>query len=276
VSRSNYYYQPAPVPHVDLAAMRVLDEIHLNRPFLGSRRLVDELKKEGFRVNRKRLLRLMRVMGLSPIYPRPKTTRWGCGAGHKIYPYLLRGLDITHSNQVWSADITYIPMARGFSYLVGIIDVFSRRLLAWRLSNSMDVRFCLEALEEAMLRFGRPEIMNSDQGSQFTSLAFTSVLEANGVSISMDGRGSWRDNVFIERFWWSLKYENVYLHAYEDVRQARQGIGSYIEYYNRERQHSSIGKLTPEQAYEQNDSAAASSVPPAAGVAPGSAALASW
>ena len=276
MSRSNYYYQPAPVPHVDLAAMRVLDEIHLNRPFLGSRHLVDELKKEGFKVNRKRLLRLMRVMGLSPIYPRPKTTRWGCGAGHKIYPYLLRGLDITHSNQVWSADITYIPMARGFSYLVGIIDVFSRRLLAWRLSNSMDVRFCLEALEEAMLRFGRPEIMNSDQGSQFTSLAFTSVLEANGVSISMDGRGSWRDNVFIERFWWSLKYENVYLHAYEDVRQARQGIGSYIEYYNRERQHSSIGKLTPEQAYEQNDSAAASSVPPAAGVAPGSAALASW
>ncbi len=167
-------------------------------------------------------------------------------------------------------------MARGFCYLVGIIDVFSRRLLAWRLSNSMDVRFCLEALEEAMLRFGRPEIMNSDQGSQFTSLAFTSVLEANGVSISMDGSGSWRDNVFIERFWWSLKYENVYLHAYEDVRQARQGIGSYIEYYNRERQHSSIGKLTPEQAYEQNDSAAASSAPPSAGVAPGSAELASW
>ena len=167
-------------------------------------------------------------------------------------------------------------MARGFCYLVGIIDVFSRRLLAWRLSNSLDVRFCLEALGEALERFGRPQIFNTDQGSQFTSLAFTSVLEAQGVNISMDGKGSWRDNVFIERFWWTLKYENVYLHAYEDVRQARQGIGSYIDYYNHERQHTSLDKLTPVEAYERNDSVPASAPPPPTGVVSDPATLGSW
>lgn len=231
--------------------MRELDEIHLLMPFLGSRRLVDELGKKGLTVNRKRLLRLMRLMGISPIYPKPRTSKPGAGAGHKIYPYLLDGLVIDRANQVWSADITYIPMARGFCYLVGIIDVFSRRLLAWRLSNSLDTRFCLEALAEAMERFGPPEIMNTDQGSQFTSSAFTSLLEDQGVKISMDGKGSWRDNIFIERFWWSLKYEHVYLHAYDDLRAARAGIGAYIEYYNTERQHSSLGKLTPSEAYEK-------------------------
>lgn len=276
VNRSSVYYQPAPVPAEDLEIMRALDEIHLLRPFLGSRRLVDELQAKGFTVNRKRVLRLMRVMNLSPIYPKPKTSKPGCGAGHKIYPYLLDGLEIDRPNLVWAADITYIPMARGFAYLVGIIDVYSRRLLAWRLSNSMDVRFCLGALEEALERFGRPEIMNTDQGSQFTSQAFTSVLEAQNIRISMDGKGSWRDNVFIERFWWSLKYEHVYLHAYDDLRVARQGIGTYIEYYNHERQHSSLGKITPVQAYGQNLPVAALSALPPAGLASGPAPLEAW
>lgn len=276
VNRSSVYYLPAPLPAKDLAVMRAIDEIHLLRPFPGSRRLVDELMKKGFAVNRKRLLRLLRVMGITPIYPKPRTSRPGAGAGHKIYPYLLQGLDITRPNQVWSTDITYIPMARGFSYLVGIIDVFSRRLLAWRLSNSMDVRFCLEALDAALERYGRPEILNSDQGSQFTSQAFTSVLEANGVRISMDGKGSWRDNIFIERFWWSLKYEHVYLHAYDDLHQAREGIGAYIEYYNCERQHSSLNKLTPVEAYERNLPTAAAATLPVTGSASSPTTLRSW
>ncbi len=276
VNRSSVYYHPVAVPTEDLAVMRALDEVHLRRPFLGSRRLVDELSKQGLAVNRKRVLRLMGVMGISPIYPKPRTTRWGAGAGHRVHPYLLDGLVIERPNHVWAADITYIPMARGFCYLVGIIDVYSRRLLAWRLSNSMDVRFCLEALEEALERFGRPETMNTDQGSQFTSRAFTSALEAQGVKISMDGKGSWRDNVFIERFWWSVKYEHVYLHAHHDLRAAREGIGTYIGYYNRERQHSSIGKLTPVEAYERNLPLAALSAPPPAGLSVGPAALGSW
>ncbi len=238
--------------------------------------MVDELQAKGFQVNRKRVLRLMRLMNLSPIYPKPRTSKPGRGAGHKIYPYLLDGLDINRPNQVWASDITYIPMARGFCYLVGIIDVCSRRLLAWRLSNSMDARYRLEALGEALQRFGPPEIMNTDQGSQFTSQAFTSVLEANDVKISMDGKGAWRDNVFIERFWWSLKYEHVYLHAYDDLRVARQGIGAYIEYYNHERQHSSLGRITPVQAYEQKLPIAALSAPPPAGLASGPAPLESW
>ncbi len=276
VNRASVYHQPAPVPTEDLKIMRAMDEIHLLRPFLGSRRLVDELQAKGFTVNRKRALRLMRVMNLSPIYPKPKTSKPGRGAGHRVYPYLLDGLDIDRPNQVWAADITYIPMARGFCYLVGVIDVYSRRLLAWRLSNRMDARFCLDALQEALQRYGRPEIMNTDQGSQFTSHAFTSVLEANHVKISMDGKGAWRDNVFIERFWWSLKYEHVYLHAYDDLRVARQGIGTYIEYYNHERQHTSLAKLTPVQAYEQNLPVAALSAPPPAGLASGPAPLEAW
>ena len=228
VNRSSVYYQPAPAPVEDLAVMRALDEIHLLRPFLGSRRLVDELAKKGFVVNRKRVLRLMRVVGVSPIYPKPRTTRRGRGVGRRIYPYLLDGLVIERPNQVWAADITYIPMARGFCYLVGIIDVYSRRLLAWRLSNSMD------------------------------------------------GKGSWRDNVFIERFWWSLKYEHVYLHAYDDLHVAREGIGSYIEYYNHDRRHSSLDKLTPVQAYEQKSPNAAAATPIPAGLASGPAPLGSW
>jgi len=252
VNRSSVYYEPVPVPVEDLAVMRVMDEVHLSRPFLGSRRLVDELRERGFEVNRKRVQRLMRLMGMSPIYPKPRTSRRGTGASHKVYPYLLGGLVIDRPNLVWAADVTYIPMARGFCYLVGVMDVFSRRLLAWRVSNSLDTRFCLDALEEALARYGRPEVFNTDQGAQFTSRTFTSVLEGNDISISMDGKGSWRDNVFMERFWWSLKYEHVYLHAYDDLRIAREGIGAYIEYYNHERRHSSLDKLTPVQAYEQN------------------------
>jgi len=276
VNRSSVYYQPVAVPAEDLKIMRVMDEIHLISPFLGSRRLVDELKEQGFMVNRKRVLRLMRLMNLSPIYPKPKASKPGRGAGHKIYPYLLDGLEIDCPNLVWAADITYIPMARGFCYLVGIIDVYSRRLLAWRLSNSMDTRFCLDALEAALGRFGRPEIMNTDQGSQFTSHAFTSVLETQNIQISMDGKGAWRDNVFIERFWWSLKYEHVYLHAYDDLRAARQGIGTYIEYYNHERRHSGLEKLTPVQAYEQKLFIATAPPPPPAGLASGPTPLEAW
>ena len=276
VNRSSVYYQPVAVPAEDLAVMRALDEIHLLRPFLGSRRLVDELAKKGFVVNRKRVLRLMRVVGVSPIYPKPRTTRRGRGVGHRIYPYLLDGLVIERPNQVWAADITYIPMARGFCYLVGIIDVYSRRLLAWRLSNSMGTRFCLDALEEALERYGQPEVFNSDQGSHFTSHALTSVLEARNIRISMDGKGSWRDNVFIERFWWSLRYEHVYLHAYDDLHVAREGIGSYIECYNHDRRHSSLDKLTPVQAYEQKSPNAAAAAPIPAGLASGPAPLGSW
>lgn len=276
MNRSSVYYAPVAVQAEELEVMRAMDEIHLLRPFLGSRRLVDELQDRGFEVNRKRVLRLMRLMDLSPIYPRPRTTKRGTGDGHKVYPYLLDGLSIERPNQVWASDITYIPMARGFCYLVGIIDVFSRRLLAWRLSNSMDARFCLDALTEALERFGRPEVFNTDQGAQFTSRAFTSVLEAQGVRISMDGKGSWRDNVFVERFWWSLKHEHVYLHAYDDLRVAREGIGAYMEYYNHERKHSSLGKLTPVQAYEQNLPVAALSAPASPGWAPGSSPSEAW
>ena len=276
VNRSSVYYEPVPVPAEDLAVMRVMDEVHLSRPFLGSRRLVEELAGLGFEVNRKRALRLMRVMNLCPIYPKPRTSRRGAGVGHKVYPYLLGGLEIDRPNLVWAADVTYIPMARGFAYLVGVMDVYSRRLLAWRLSNSLDTRFCLDALEEALARYGRPEIFNTDQGAQFTSRAFTSVLEANNIRISMDGKGAWRDNVFIERFWWTLKHEHVYLHAYDDLRVAREGIGAYLEYYNHERRHSSLDKLTPAQAYEQNLPVAAPSSPAPADWVTGSSPSEAW
>lgn len=251
VNRSSVYYQPAPVATEDLEAMRELDEIHLLRPFLGSRPLVDALAKQGLTVNRKRLLRLVRVMGKSPIYPKPRTSRPGEGVGHRLYPYSLDGPVIERPYQVWAADITYTPMARGFCYLVSIIDVFSRRLLAWWLWISLDTRFCLERPSEALERHGRPEIINTDQGSHFTSSAFTGLLVAQGVKITMHGKGSWRDNIPIERCWWSPKYQHVHLRAHDDLRAARAGIAAYIEYYNTERQHSSLGKLTPTGAYEK-------------------------
>lgn len=242
VPRSTAYYQPvAGVPDDDLVVMRLIDEIHVQYPFMGSRRITQDLQRDhGLRVNRKRVRRLMQLMGISAIYPKPKTSRAGRGPGRKVFPYLLTGVNITVTNDVWAADISYIPMARGFAYLVAIMDVRSRRILAWRLSNTLDARFCVAALEEALVRYGAPTIFNTDQGAQFTSEAFTSVLQAAGVRISMDGRGAWRDNVFIERFWWSLKHEEVYLRAYDSLWDARKGISNYIGYYNGERSHSSL------------------------------------
>ncbi|MCP4045370.1 MAG: IS3 family transposase, partial [Gammaproteobacteria bacterium] len=244
---SSVYYQRAPVSDEDLALMRRLDEMHLKRPFYGSRRLRDWLQDEGYGVCRKRVQRLMQLMGIRALYPRPRTSK--PGAGHKIYPYLLRDLTIDHANQVWATDITYIPMARGFIYLVAIMDWHSRKVLAWRLSNSLDSDFCVEALEEALAHYGRPDIFNTDQGAQFTSEVFTSVLKDAGVDISMDGKGRWIDNVFVERLWRSVKYEDVYLKAYETVAEARTGIGKYFDFYNSERRHQNLCRQTPDQVY---------------------------
>lgn len=247
ISRSSVYYQRMGVTDEDLILMRLLDALHLARPFLGSRRMVDELKDRGFYVNRKRVQRLMRLMGIEASYPKPRTSM--PGTGHKVYSYLLRDLEPERANQVWVCDITYIPMARGFCYLVAIMDLYSRKILSWRLSNTLDVRFCVAALEEALETYGNPDIFNSDQGAQFTAEAFTSILEQHSIRISMDGKGRWIDNVFIERFWRSLKYEEVYLYAYDDLNRARQGVERYIGYYNTERRHSSLGKQTPDEVY---------------------------
>lgn len=247
LNRSTVYYQGTGVSDEDLALMRRIDEMHLQRPFYGSRRLRDWLQDEGYGVGRKRVRRLMRLMGIRALYPRPRTSK--PGKGHKIYPYLLRDLTIDRPNQVWATDITYIPMARGFVYLVAIMDWYSRKVLAWRLSNSMESDFCVEALEEALTNSGSPEIFNTDQGAQFTSEAFTGVLIDAGVDISMDGKGRWVDNVFVERLWRSVKYEDVYLKAYETVAEARDGLGTYFEFYNHERRHQSLDRLTPEHVY---------------------------
>ena len=237
-------YRPKPVIGADdLALMRRIDELHLELPFYGSRRMTFELNKEGRGVNRKRVQRLMRVMGIEALVPRPGTSK--PAPGHKIYPYLLRGLAIAEPNHVWAADITYIPMARGFLYLVAIIDWVSRAVLAWRLSNTIDSRFCVEALQEALERYGKPKIFNTDQGAQFTSTAFTDKLEKPGVAISMDGRGRFMDNIFIERLWRSIKYEEVHLKAYADGREARAGIGSWMTFYNFRRPHQAMNNQTP-------------------------------
>jgi putative transposase len=237
-------YRPKPVIGAgDLALMRRIDELHLQLPFYGSRRMTFELNKEDRGVNRKRVQRLMRVMGIEALVPRPGTSK--PAPGHKIYPYLLRGLAIAEPNHVWAADITYIPMARGFLYLVAIIDWASRAVLAWRLSNTIDSRFCVEALEEALERYGKPRIFNTDQGAQFTSAAFTDKLEKPGVAISMDGRGRFMDNIFIERLWRSIKYEEVHLKAYADGREARAGIGSWMTFYNFRRPHQAMNNQTP-------------------------------
>ena len=253
IPRSSAYYRPAePVCDADVEVMDVIDRIHVDEPFKGSRRLSVDLQLDhGLLVNRKRVQRLMRVMGITPVYPKPRTTKPGFGKHHKVFPYLLRDVIITASNDVWAADLTYIPMARGFVYLVAIMDVRSRKILSWRLSNTMDQAFCIEALEEAMDRYGKPKIFNSDQGSQFTSDRFTSILLAAGVKVSMDGRGAWRDNVFIERFWWTLKHEEVYLRAYESVWEARTRIGLFMHRYNGTRRHSSLKNQTPDVVYEQ-------------------------
>ena len=247
VSRSTVYYRPRPIPEVDLMLMRRIDELHLNYPFAGSRMLRDMLSHQGLEVGRRHVRTLMRRMGIEALYRKPNTSK--PGPGHKIYPYLLRGLAITRPNQAWAMDISYIPMARGFVYLAAVIDWFSRRVLAWRLSITMDTSFCIEALDEALSLHGKPEIFNTDQGSQFTSEAFTGRLKEEDIPISMDGRGRWADNVFVERLWRSLKYEHVYLHAYESVGEARDKIGRYFEFYNCRRPHSSLGAQTPDQVY---------------------------
>jgi putative transposase len=247
LSRSSLYYEARPVPVAELAIMRRIDALHMDYPFAGSRMLRDLLRGEGVAIGRELVATMMRRMGIEAIYRKPNTSK--AAAGHKIYPYLLRGLAIERSNQVWAMDITYIPMARGFVYLAAVIDWFSRRVLSWRLSITMEVDFCLEAVEEALARYGRPEIFNTDQGSQFTSAAFTGLLLDNGIAISMDGRGSWRDNVFVERLWRSVKYEEVYLRAYDSVGDARTSLCRYFVFYNGKRPHSSLDARTPERAY---------------------------
>jgi putative transposase len=247
ISRGATYYRPRPVSERDLLRMRAIDELHLDHPFAGSRMLRDLLRQQGLDAGRLHVGTLMRKMGMEAIYRRPHTS--GPAPGHRIYPYLLRNLVVDRPNQVWAMDISYIPMARGFVYLCAVVEWFSRKILSWRLSITMDSSFCLEAVEEALATHGRPEIFNTDQGSQFTSEAFTERLKKNGIAISMDGKGRWRDNVFVERIWKSIKYEEVYLRAYASVGEARTSLGRYIEFYNRIRPHSSLRGNIPDQAY---------------------------
>ena len=247
VSRGSVYYMPRPVSAGDLAIMRRIDELHLEYPFMGSRMLRDMLRREGIAVGRRHVATLMRRMGLEAIYRRPNTSK--PAPGHKIYPYLLRGMKVERPDQVWAMDITYVPMARGFVYLTAVVDWYSRRVLSYRVSITMEAAFCVEALEEALAKHGRPQIFNTDQGSQFTSLQFTGVLIANAIAISMDGKGAWRDNVFVERIWRSVKYEEVYLKAYDSVSEARASISRYLDFYNGRRPHSSLDRKTPDEAY---------------------------
>jgi putative transposase len=247
LSRGSLYYHRRAVPAADLAIMRRIDELHLDYPFAGSRMLRDLLCGEGIAIGRDRVTSMMRRMGIEALYRRPHTSK--PADGHKIYPYLLRGLTVERANQVWAMDITYIPMAHGFVYLAAVVDWFSRRVLAWRVSITLEVEFCLDAIEEALARYGKPEIFNTDQGSQFTSADFTGLLLENAIAISMDGRGAWRDNVVVERLWRSIKYEEVYLRAYDSVVEARTSIGRYLDFYNRKRPHSSLDARTPDQAY---------------------------
>lgn len=247
ISRGSIYYQPQPVTDSDLKLMHRIDQLHMEFPFAGSRMLKGLLAQEGFIVGRLHVATLMKRMGIEALYRKPNTSK--PTPGHKKYPYLLRNLPITRPNHVWAIDITYIPMARGFIYLAAVVDWATRRILAWRVSITLDAGFCIEALEEALARHGQPEIFNSDQGSQFTSTDFIKVLAARKVKISMDGKGAWRDNVFVERLWRSIKYEEVYLRAYASVSEARTRIGRYIGFYNGRRPHSSLDGRTPDQAY---------------------------
>jgi putative transposase len=247
LSRSSVYYTPRPLSERDLKLMRRIDELHLKWPFYGARKLARELRKEGHDVGRRHVTTLMRRMGIEALYRRPRTSIPARGAA--LYPYLLSGLAIERPNQVWSSDITYLPMAHGFLYLVAIIDVASRKVLAFRLSNTLTADFCLEALDEALAKFGKPEIFNTDQGSQFTGEEWTSRLKEAGIAISMDGKGRWIDNVFIERLWRSVKYEEVYLHAYTNGTEARRGLARYFSFYNERRSHQSLDYRTPDEVY---------------------------
>jgi len=248
VSRSGLYYEPVPTDPEELELMRRIDEMHLKWPFYGSRKLALELRKEGHDVNRKRVQRLMRLMDLVAMVPKPNTSK--PAPEHPVFPYLLRGLDISRVNQVWAADITYIPLRHGFVYLVAIMDWYSRRVLSWRLSTTLESDFCVRALQQALSEFGTPEIFNTDQGSQFTAEAFTSVLLERGVKVSMDGKGRYTDNIFVERLWRTLKYEEVYLHAYDGVDEARAAIKRYLGFYNHERSHMALGYQTPAAFYD--------------------------
>lgn len=248
LARSSLYYEAKPRPEEELRLMRVIDELHLQRPFYGTRRVTAVLRADGWSVNRKRIIRLMRLMGIQGLAPKPKTSQ--PAPEHTVYPYLLRDRKIERPNEVWALDITFVPMARGFAYLVAVLDWHTRRVLAWRLSNTMDARFCCEALEEALARFPAPEIVNTDQGSQFTSSDFTGLVKARDIAISMDGRGRWLDNVFIERLWRSVKHEEIYLHAYDDLSEARERLGEYFDFYNNERPHQALGDQPPARFYD--------------------------
>ncbi len=247
LSRSSVYYTPQPVTESDLALMRRIDELHLNHPFAGARMLRDLLRLEGIQVGRRHVSTLMKKMGIEALYRRPNTSRKH--PQNPVFPYLLRGLDITEANHVWAMDITYIPMRKGFVYLAAVLDWATRRVLAWRLSNSMTTDFCIEAVEEALRHYGKPEIFNTDQGSQFTSTEFVRLLQGHGIQVSMDGKGRWVDNVFVERLWKSVKYEEVYLHAYDSVAEARHGLQRYFQFYNERRPHSSLDGKTPDSVY---------------------------
>ena len=247
ISRSSLYYKAVPINERDLKLMRLIDEIHLKHPFMGSRSIRDQLQEKGYQVGRQHVSALMKKMGIAALYRKPRLSK--PHPDHKVYPYLLRGLEITSANHVWATDITYIPMAKGFCYLVVIMDWASRKVLAWRLSNTMDASFCIDALEEAIRKFGTPDIFNTDQGSQFTSDAFLGILESHGINISMDGSGRWIDNVFVERLWRSVKYEDVYLKAYGSIAEARRGLREYFEFYNCRRRHQSLDRRTPDEVY---------------------------
>jgi len=247
IGRGSVYYKPRPVSREDLATMRRIDELHLEYPFAGSRMLRDFLNRAGVPIGRRHVATLMKRMGIEAVYRKPNTSK--PAPGHKIYPYLLRGTKVEKPNQVWATDITYIPMARGFVYLVAVVDWFTRRVLSHRVSITMEADFCVEALEEAIAKHGAPEIFNTDQGSQFTSADFVGTLIKHDIKISMDGKGAWRDNVFVERLWKSVKYEEVYLRAYDSVGEARASLGRYLDFYNRRRPHSSLGRKTPDEAY---------------------------
>jgi putative transposase len=247
INRSTFYYKKKPIKPEDLKLMELIDKQYLKTPTWGSRSMRNYLRRLGYKINRKRVQRLMRLMGLEAIYPKRRTSR--PHPGHKIYPYLLRSLNIDRPNQVWATDITYVPMSRGFMYLVAVMDWHSRKVLSWRLSNTLDTDFCVEALEEAINRFGAPEIFNTDQGAQFTSSSFTNVLKHHDIKISMDGRGRVQDNIFIERLWWTVKYHYLYLHAFDNGTQLRNGLNEWFYHYNQERSHQALDNLTPDEVY---------------------------